>query len=1187
MQNVLQHRPILLVEIDDSLAKEIVEFEREGSPTSLDQSIVSNLEGAASRSFNELSEKSFLETYRGIHATVLGATRNRKKYIFGVPSVGYEEALLSLLDSSASIQEICSRNYDVDESQVRAILTSANPLFECRDGLWSLTWTNEMIEVEMERAVLAHFDSVAVRSKAWRGRIECGDEGKERFCIPWSNVWRREFLQASRILNRGRQSDEIAQRLLFRLRIGLSAIEMGIDAVRVLVCVSAPAMLLATALHRWWPESARPAVADLGHYVFLGEKGSFPAITNEGGIVIVQDVLDDGKITRRVIDDLRSQGKEVLFVLAFISLVDFQGDAAEGLSLLAAAGVPFGSLVAVPKPQQCSAPLPGEDDSFDYWVEPRSLRPEKLTTLRREFVQDRDVDLERRNEYLARLDSSSHGCLIMAGHFVYGLRHFTATVDIRRTLEGEIGDEIARWVADICEGAEHEEMAWERSEAKELRGDVTAVLMPLHSQIHYLWPKVENILAQRGRRQPMWLLEPALFTGSGPGYRLPLQFKHQISEAVRDMYNSEQASDKNHPIRLLILDDAIASGRTATTALSTILNEVREELNGKPVVTSGPIEWIRYFALLNQTDHASYVLWRNIYSLGDPPVQIMVEEYAPFMGVTVYTEGDCPVCQDRVRLRSLIRATEDFGGQGAWGWIKDRIRELTPIAVDGGEVRKPSSIELRRGLDVLVYRIGVQGVGRYKAIHIDTAIWRFYELMYLSYPPSGVLAALFEAWPSEAEADLTGEYERYRWAVYEWCIRNWRRVVSDSAGPAFCAEATKEVVGGTNLIERLLECLATRFDEEVIGELICMAIERLAKLEVGRVQGGRGADPDRIEGAVRLDTALQLFFFNVQRFDRERRARNPDVRSLEYQRLLDHLDQYAAPLDREGHSLLRNLHRSLMRPSRFAQPKWALEVIAESLFRGRSKERPYGSHKLLPKLLLNVLKGSPDAEDLRLLHGSLVLFLAALDDINPYADMGFSLKLGELRDLVGGVLSWLRLADDAREITELRRLDEELDLGGEFCARFREVFHGRVEDILGELAREAKNSVNLDFSIEMDGLEGARVLVHMQRLVLTLSNRLIDPALGREERHSSRLTVSRGENSYSGFLRFSLLTDFSGPDQAARLLAQSKNTKTEEELLRVFGVEFGEWTVPSDGLYRAENTIFIPAGFDDKKEVPR
>src|SRR5206468_3862886 len=143
---------------------------------------------------------------------------------------------------------------------------------------------------------------------------------------------------------------------------------------------------------------------------------------------------------------------------------------------------------------------------------------------------------------------------------------------------------------------------WETRQGFQLTGGATAVLMPLHSQVHYIWSKVDNLLAQRGRRQPSWWLEATLFTGSGPAYFIPSQVQFQIRSAVERSIDKGKATREfvPDPLRILILDDSIASGRTAKSIVTTVLTEIRDAFRdaGKNLETSTrPIQWIRYFAL--------------------------------------------------------------------------------------------------------------------------------------------------------------------------------------------------------------------------------------------------------------------------------------------------------------------------------------------------------------------------------------------------------------------------------------------------------------------------------------------------------------------------------------------------------------------------------------------------------------
>src|SRR5205085_3939694 len=94
-----------------------------------------------------------------------------------------------------------------------------------------------------------------------------------------------------------------------------------IGDVKVLACVTTPAMLLAAALHRWWPGESRPAIADLGYYLMLGNPKELPVIVRSGGVIVVQDVLDTHRVSGELVEALNEQKAEVLCVLGFVHLL--------------------------------------------------------------------------------------------------------------------------------------------------------------------------------------------------------------------------------------------------------------------------------------------------------------------------------------------------------------------------------------------------------------------------------------------------------------------------------------------------------------------------------------------------------------------------------------------------------------------------------------------------------------------------------------------------------------------------------------------------------------------------------------------------------------------------------------------------------------------------------------------------
>lgn len=1211
LQNIIQNRPVLLVEIAPDLALDVVQLEELSAPTKLDKKLVYSKPSKAGRFYGELSERRYLETYCGIHNTVMGIDRNGRRYIFGLRNPAYKAALLSLIETKKTIKELCDETFwgeTLKENILNSILNNINPMFRVDDeGRWSTVWGIRELSNEVKRVMSYHFDDVAKRSKAWRGAPFKGE--KSKFKIPWEKEWRANFLEGSRILSRERHADEVAQRLIYRLEKGLTIIGKSIEDVRVLACVTAPAMLLASFLHRWWPSALeKPAVSDLGHYVMLSHPKDLPSIIKAGGIVVVQDVIDISKISDDLVNVLKSQSLDILCILGFIQMVPKLRKATitpidkgwlPTVDEDEETFIPKHAMIEVARPPKCEPPQTVEEESNAFWIEPRTMRPFRYTTLRRQFEPGRDPYLDRRNKYLVRFDKSSKGCLFAAGHYVYGSRHFAIAVDVQKALRGEIGDEIALWLADICENPKGREKAdWESQEGRSLEGDASAVLMPLHSQIHYLWPKIENILAQRGRRQPAWLLDATLFSGRGPAYRIPKQFQHQIKMAVEEAVKLKGSKSEyiSKPLRILILDETVATARTAETILLKILQTVNKEFRALKVGMDqcpNPIQWIRFFCVLNQLGQARHILWKNFRAIGNTSIKFVLEEYAPFMGIPVYTEDDCPTCRDCNRLKHLMSICEQYGIEAARNWVEVRLEELQTIAIDSPGFNNPGAVYLKRGIDVLIRKGNDSGRSAFPPMHASTAIWRFYELMYFSYPPGDVLQALTNAWGTEEDGpEEVKEYEGYRWAVFEWCLRNWKRVEANAATEIFISQAKQEAKQNTSLIQPILEACAQHFEDPKIIKFIAECIDILADLESQRLPGDREVDPERNQRTVNLFTALALFWLNVPEKKRDSLV-YIDADIDEEIRLIDHLDKTASKLDPRGHNFLRNLYRQLNRPQRHIDPKWALDTIAESLFRGRdpifSRD---GRHHLLPKLISDILSRGADEEDRHLLHGSLTLFLAALDDILHYDYQLFTYTT-EIKNLSEKILDWMAhpfVSKNGSKIPrrDLRNLLDALSLEGKLCKEFNDTLHEEIESFRKYLEDRAEELGTGRFEFEYAPSEDAkycRVLMHGQRLRICLANLTIDRIKDVETCHKSRIEVFRIQDERKKErLCFRLLTNFAPLDETRTLTSQGPNVKTDKYRLELFGAEFDEtWETPSFDEQKMGFTssyeIRVPSGF--------
>lgn len=120
LQNVIQNRPVLLVEIDNALVNEVVEMEKT-SATQLKPELADRTPSVTGRAYAEFSERDFLETYHRVHATVLGLDIHGNPHVFGIRHKWCESVLLSLIDSPQTLEDLC-RGKTPEEQRVQCLV---------------------------------------------------------------------------------------------------------------------------------------------------------------------------------------------------------------------------------------------------------------------------------------------------------------------------------------------------------------------------------------------------------------------------------------------------------------------------------------------------------------------------------------------------------------------------------------------------------------------------------------------------------------------------------------------------------------------------------------------------------------------------------------------------------------------------------------------------------------------------------------------------------------------------------------------------------------------------------------------------------------------------------------------------------------------------------------------------------
>jgi hypothetical protein len=1191
MQNAIQSRPVLLVELAPNLLRDIVQLESTEASTTLESEVVDDTPSSTGKVLANLSAARFLESIRN---PILAMDWDGVVRIVNLPYRKYEAALLQLIDRPMTTGVIVKKSGGVRD-EIEAILNNSNPLFEkYAGGKWGCSWSRRSLSVQGRRVMTKYFGAVAKGCGAWHHESRKVPSRGSKYNLPWQDEWRANFFQASRILVRQRHADEAAQRLIYRMEHGFKLMGRDLSHVKVLACMTAPSILLANAIHRWWPLENPPAIADLGPYIMLKPEGTLPTIVGDGSIVIVQDVLDQHKRTNRLHRLLKRQNKNVICILGLVSLVDAKSET--GVTGIddgwESNETPCHSLIRLLRPKAVD---PTDETRDSFWVEPRTLRPFSYSLLRRD-PSKRPSDGRPRPKFFP----SEHKDIVASGHYVYGERHFSVVLDIKRCVDGPIGERLAKWIAEICIGEPERIPAnWEQSRGLEFKGEVTMVLMPLHSQVHYLWNKVEKELADHGRRVLVSFLDATLFLGSGPAYRLPLQLVQQIDDTARAMVSNGDSNAQNNGIRLLILDDSTITGRTSETILAEVDRAVEKlcREHGFHEDKEPPVKWIRYFNIFNQMAFSKYIHWNNLTEIGRVwKIPFVSEEYWWISGLPVFDEDNCPACGSIKRLKQLVgRITGVVPTSSVEEWASRRQIEIAPSAVESPYYHSSDSITLDPPINLLFGSREKHDSANFVVDDSSLAVLRFYELLYLSYPPREVIPCAKNAWPKSTDEQHSVEFERFRWQVIQWCISNWQRLVADSAREEFLELVKCEIRHLSPLVVPTFEVMALHFNDDKIQEIIGESIDSLARLEgLGANFTDVNTEDARRRLRVVLFDALSVYYFSIPNADLwELRVTINGVSDAFLNVVKQHAERLRAKNDV---SFLQLLNLAISKPKRFADPAWALRTVSETVFRGRVESSPAThGHMLLPKLLGDVMKLYDGPDLLALLRASLSLFVAALEDLVPFAYQLTS-ECSEIKKQADPVLKWLNERKDRvfadHEIPQacLRALSEDhFSPQSPFSQLLQEIFNPKLRQIEANLKmRKAEMDINeaLDFYFVIPSeLEDECALIDKTQFCHFLSNWTIDPIRKATVRKKSKIIVSKiNANETGPELKFRLLTNFDSRKETGEKTMSSKHRTSELGMLKLFNVRVApDWDEPDkaeiDEGFTSCYPIIVPIGY--------
>lgn len=1183
-RHCIASRPCLLVNADTDLIAASKELEWAESET--ERSGEAHVGGTHFAILKELHVAIIVLDFRG------------QRHLLGAPNAQYESALLRLTDSTIS-EESLVVEHQLEPRALRRLLVNDSPTFVKTGDLWSCVWGARALAAAASGSIRNNLSSVLEQCGAWLGagpvggrQSESDSQHRELYYLPWRAEWRTTFLDCSRLLDNKDLFDQVSILMVSRARQALEQRGLRLEDVGVLAGLSSPSVAIASGMYQWWIDAVRPSVIDLG--VFWANSGRLPRMRREGRTIVIQDVIDGGERTEELCEALRAAGAEIAGVMA---LIEFEHELASRASKasvqrMESAGLFVSALFGVPRPGAVETEERSRGTAREFVVQPITLRATAIDDLRRsEGSSGVDGAVARRNEALAHYFDAkdSH---ILFGHFAHGTRHFQSTLDIRGLLEGDLGFRLARWVADICEGSSGRQAEeWEREEAKDLVGDVSVVLIPLHSQIHYLWPRIHTELARRGRQQPVWFVDVTQLQGLRPSDGLPGQLIQLLRGAKRRL----QAAGTRHiqsggaaRLRVLVLDDAVATGKTASTILGALLDAASTpmipancEKSSPSSHRLSPIEWIRYFTVVNQSDVAYHSMLRNQKAVGEPSIRLLLEEFAPLMAVGISDEASCPVCREREQVFRVRDLAEAYGLRELEAWADQRAAELEPVAL-GGHSRTQPAQRFPTPLVMLGPSVGKPPSAPAEYRNVSTAIWKFFELFESLYPIGEVLDRL-APWPEDSQdEDEVLACERFRSAVLSRCLSDWERTCSLGADKQVIDWLNHEIDASTDALPVLFLLCGTRYaDSRIQDAALYLAGEgRSLRATKG---GGGAAEPSLGTNEV---LALNLFILSSL-VTRAARPRKNETGRMErdwsdFIRRISALE--ANPVSRAYSGQIGVAYLHAIGRGHQADPRWSLEVIAESLFRE--------GHPLLSQLLFEFLRGPEFDHDAHQLESSLSLFLCAIRTIARYGDSALVDEIEQIEDCGEELLAGLRHRRSREDLYRtVGQLYSRLDCSEVFGSAFQRLFYISIEDCLGDLERYRSRVAPL---LELDSLfvgevsATTRFLANANAALSLLRNRIVDPALrARETRPRARLRFSRRPAQGEVFLEVRTLTNFGTFEAVRNLIDEGRHLRTDDIKLAPFGYRYGgllrPTTAEADEGFTVVAEFLFPIGFSRRR----
>lgn len=536
---------------------------------------------------------------------------------------GIGKCLIDILDelfyTDGGVEEsFLVRKFEKDGINIKRLLKNLNSVngnlisYEESSNEWSLAITASNL----------YFNSIhsqseklfkAINTKAKFDKSKYPDA---IFCLNWrggSEAYLSDYYELWKVVSNPELSKLAASLLLYKA-YETDKIANEIPNVRGLVSITASAGQVARELARTLriPHWEVPSIYDLPN-------AEWPDFENKS-IFIVDDLIDTGNATRRVLKTLKKKNAKCVGILAILG-------SKEGLKSREELKISIVELFEVDlgRPHLSNKQIEEAEKKNNIWeVDPHTLEPSPLKTFNRKAK-------EKQKEKLKELNQLAANNGLRSGHFVYGGHHYYEFFDLVRYINNQAGfQELQEWFIESIRNW-HDEVI-----EKQCNGQKTtpiSLIYPYYSPIAAFLHRMQPLLASSFQFEcHIHVARPSQRSKSRQGY-------HLDSMSKNDKY-------------AVFIDDGIASGGTLSeiidefVSLHSINNKNGRKSQSEIVFERKIVQHRAAFLALTVFDrigmHPRKHL-KNILSYNDGIRFDFTPKYS--LNLRSYTQENCPICQ--------------------------------------------------------------------------------------------------------------------------------------------------------------------------------------------------------------------------------------------------------------------------------------------------------------------------------------------------------------------------------------------------------------------------------------------------------------------------------------------------------------------------------------------------------------